>query len=221
LLASDPSHELTLLGQGILAAPLIHVETGAVFGMLKIEQIGLLGMNPTTVQNFRTLCEWIGTAYANAQRIETLSAARSADPMQQLLPGTAYDSQRSSLTDLAREACFDACAIYANFEPDAGSAVPDEAVVGQSVLRAAGEILSPNNLRFNFGKAGWTYAVLLQGYGPQTADDVAQRFSRNVCDTLAGQGYSVRSCYLVEILHQSQRESSMRPEVLGDAHQQV
>jgi polysaccharide biosynthesis protein PelD len=221
LLASDPSHELILLGQGLLAAPLIHVETGAVFGMLKIEQIGLLGMNPTTVQNFRTLCEWIGTAYANAQRIETLSAARSADPMQQLLPGTAYDSQRSGLTDLAREACFDACAIYANFEPDAGSAVPDEAVVGQSVLRAAGEILSPNNLRFNFGKAGWTYAVLLQGYGPQTADDVALRFSRDVCDTVARQGYSVRSRYLVEILHQSQRESSMQPEVLGGAHQQV
>jgi hypothetical protein len=220
LLASNPSHELTLVGQGILAAPLIHGETGTVFGMLKIEQIGLLGMNPSTVQNFRILCDWIGTSYANAQRIEILRAARSADPMPPLLPETAYDSHRSRLTELAREACFDACAIYASFEPDSGSAVPDDALVAQTVLCAAGETLLPNSLRYNFGKAGWTYAVLLQGCGPQMADDIAQRFSRHVCDTLAKQGYSVRSRYLVEILHQSQRQSGMGPEILGDAHRQ-
>ncbi|WP_114948163.1 GAF domain-containing protein [Microvirga calopogonii] len=221
LLASDPSHELTLGGQGIIAAPLIHAGTGAVFGMLKIEQIGLLGISPSSVQDFRTLCEWIGSSYARAQGIEILKATHHTDPMQQLLPGSVYDSQRSGLTELAREAGFDACAIYASFEPDPGGAVPDEVLVAQSVLLAAGEILYPTNHRYNFGKAPWTYAVLLQGCGPQKADDVVQRFSRHVCDTLAQKGYAVRSRYLVEILHQSQCEGREQPEALGDAHRQV
>jgi polysaccharide biosynthesis protein PelD len=221
LIISDPSLERILAGEGILAGPLMNPETGEILGMLKIEQIGLTGLNPSAVSNFRTMCEWVGAAYANAQRIEARKAGHAFEPIQQLLPGRVYDSQREGLTDLAREACFDACAFYTSFEPDPGSAVPDEALVGQAVLRAAGEFLSPNNLRFNFGTAGWTYAVLLPGSDPYGADDLAQRFSQYVCASLAGEGYSVRSRYLVEILHQDRRESSMRMEALGDAHQQA
>ena len=216
LLASDTSHESTLAGQGILAAPLVHAQTGAVFGMLKIERIGLTGLNPASVQNFKTLCEWIGTAYANAERIEALKAVRDSDPMQQLLPGSFYDGQRAALTDLARESGFDACAFYASFEPEAGHAVPDEALVAQSVLQAACDILSPNNLRFNFGKGGWTYAVLLPGHEPHTADDMAKRFIRRVCAILAEGGHPVRSRHLVEILHRNRREKSLRSETLLD-----
>jgi hypothetical protein len=221
LVVSNPSHESTLADQGILAAPLMHAETGAVFGMVKIEQIGLTGMNPSTVQNFKTLCEWVGAAYANAQLIENLKAVHAANPMQQLLPGNVYDSQRAILTDLAREMGFEACALYASFEPEAGSTVPDEALVAESLMRAAGEILSPNNLRFNFGKPDWTYAVLLPGYEPRMADDVARRFVRHVCTTLAERGYPVRSRYLVEILHQDRREQSLQLENLADAQQKA
>jgi polysaccharide biosynthesis protein PelD len=221
LLISDPSHEKALAGQGILAAPLVDAGTGAIFGMLKIERIGLTGLNPSSVQNFRTLCEWIGAAYASAQRIEALTALRDSDPMQQLLPGSFYDTQRSDLTALAREASFDACAFYASFEPEAGTAVPDEALVAQSVLRAAHDVLSPNNLRFNFGKAGWTYAVLMPGHEPHMADDVAKRFIRRVSAILAESGYPVRSRHLVEILHRTRRESSLRSETLLDVQKSI
>ena len=92
LVVSNPIDERSLAGQGILAAPLRHAETGRVFGMLKIEQIGLLGLNPATVLNFKTLCDWVGAAYANAERFEKL-AEHSDRPFQQLLPGTFYDGR--------------------------------------------------------------------------------------------------------------------------------
>jgi len=221
LLISDRSHELTLAGQGILAGPLVHPDTGATFGMLKIDQIGFIGLNPSTVQNFRTLCEWIGSAYANAEHIERLKARHASDPMQQLLPGPSYDGQRAGLCDLAREAEFDACAFYASFLPESGSEIPDEVLVAQAVLNACGDILSPHNLRFNFRKAGWTFAVLLPGYDPHMADKLAQQFSRHVCGTLAGGGYSVRARHLVEILHRNRRAGSMPLETSNDAQQQA
>jgi len=220
LLASDRTHEGVLANQGVLAAPLVHAGTGAIFGMLKIERIGLTGLNPSSVQNFRTLCEWIGTAYASAERSEMLTGVNDSDPMQQLLPGSFYDGQRAVLTDLAREAGFDACAFYASFEPEAGHAVPDEAVVARSVLRAARETLAPSNLRFNFGKAGWTYVVLLPGQEPHMADAVAKRFVRKVCSLLTEEGYAVRSRYLVEILHRYRRADNQRSEIILDVQQQ-
>ena len=60
--------EAVLAGEGILAGPLADGETGRVVGMLKVEAIPFLELNPATVQNFRILCDWIGSAYDRALR---------------------------------------------------------------------------------------------------------------------------------------------------------
>jgi hypothetical protein len=72
LCVTNPVHEAVLGGQGMLAGPLVSNETGEVLGMLKVEEIDFLDLHPSCVQNFRTLCEWIGMAFANAQRVEQL-----------------------------------------------------------------------------------------------------------------------------------------------------
>jgi polysaccharide biosynthesis protein PelD len=72
LVVTDPADEPLLRGQGLLAGPLVNEETGAVVGMLKIEAMGFLDLNLSNVQNFRVLCEWVGAALANAQRVEDL-----------------------------------------------------------------------------------------------------------------------------------------------------
>ena len=72
LVASDPEHE-TIAGRGGSARrPLCSEETGEVFGMLKIEGMPFHELTPASVQNFQILCDWIGTAFAKAQRFERL-----------------------------------------------------------------------------------------------------------------------------------------------------
>jgi polysaccharide biosynthesis protein PelD len=68
----NPEHEAILHGEGILAGPLVSEETGKMVGMLKIESIPFIELTPSSVQNFRILCDWIGTAYDNALRYERL-----------------------------------------------------------------------------------------------------------------------------------------------------
>jgi hypothetical protein len=77
----NPEHEAILGGEGVLAGPLVSNVSAKVVGMLKIEAIPFTELNPTTVQNFRILCDWIGTAYDNALRYE-----------QVLMPCAANDS---------------------------------------------------------------------------------------------------------------------------------
>jgi hypothetical protein len=81
LTAVSPEHEAILGGEGLLAGPLVSNASAKVVGMLKIEAIPFAEFNPTTVQNFRILCDWIGTAYDNALRYE-----------QALMPLAANDS---------------------------------------------------------------------------------------------------------------------------------
>jgi polysaccharide biosynthesis protein PelD len=69
-----PEHEFILQGEGMLAGPLASRETGKVVGMLKFEEIAFAELNPSNVQNFSIVCDWIGTAYDSALRFEQLRA---------------------------------------------------------------------------------------------------------------------------------------------------
>jgi hypothetical protein len=78
LVAAVEDDERVLGGEGLLAGPLLNVDSGEVIGMLKIEEMGFLDLSVTSIENFRLLCEWIGTAYAHARRFE--SAMQDVDP---------------------------------------------------------------------------------------------------------------------------------------------
>ena len=72
----NPEHEAALQGQGMLAGPVVSAETGKVVGMLKVEEIPFVELNPSGLQNFRIICHWVGAAYDNALRFERLVAAQ-------------------------------------------------------------------------------------------------------------------------------------------------
>jgi hypothetical protein len=78
--AADEAAEKLLAGEGLMAGPLVSVDTGEVVGMLKIEAIHFKDFNLSGIENFRLLCEWIGTAFANARRFEAALGASSDEP---------------------------------------------------------------------------------------------------------------------------------------------
>jgi len=49
--------------------------------MLKIEGMQFHELTPAAVQNFQILCEWIGAAFAQAQRFERLRGAGGRAPL--------------------------------------------------------------------------------------------------------------------------------------------
>jgi hypothetical protein len=74
LCAANAADALALEEQALLAGPIRSAETGQVVGMLKIEKMDALEFNMTAVENFRVVCDWIGSAYARARLFERVSA---------------------------------------------------------------------------------------------------------------------------------------------------
>lgn len=64
--------EKVLEGEGILAAPILDKETGEIFGMLKIERMPFSEMHLSNLETCETLCEVIGTTFANARKFKAL-----------------------------------------------------------------------------------------------------------------------------------------------------
>lgn len=52
--------------EGVFAAPLVNMNDGTVFGMLKIEEIDFFKIDVGTLETFSALCKLIGSAYSNA-----------------------------------------------------------------------------------------------------------------------------------------------------------
>jgi hypothetical protein len=79
----NPEHAAILHAEGMLAGPLVSEETGKLVGMLKVEDIPFIELTPSSVQSFRILCDWIGTAYDKAVRYERLLAEQApAEPLE-------------------------------------------------------------------------------------------------------------------------------------------
>jgi transcriptional regulator with GAF, ATPase, and Fis domain len=74
LCAANAADALALEDQALLAGPIKSAETGQVVGMLKVEKMDALDFNMSAVENFRVICDWIGSAYARARLFERMSA---------------------------------------------------------------------------------------------------------------------------------------------------
>ena len=104
---AHPSDELILEEQGVLAGPVIHAGTGDVLGLIKIEEIGFLDLHLETIENFRILCDWVGAAYAKAQKYETSLLLTMDRSERHLMPANTLKPLTIWLTNLAWRAKFD------------------------------------------------------------------------------------------------------------------
>jgi polysaccharide biosynthesis protein PelD len=201
LVVADVADEGILDGQGVLAGPLVSQDFGEIVGMLKIEELGFSGLHAAAVQNFKVLCDWIGTAYANAQRMEILAEGHHFDAVRRLLPMSLFEQQRSILVRLAQEIGFDACALYLGFHPRPQDGGAGDVLLARTVARAAEKILSIPDLRFDFRQLEWAYAILLPGMNAMAAEGVAARLGREVCSILADSGHAASPRFSVDCLH--------------------
>lgn len=59
------SNPTILLGEGVLAVPILNKTQKQVFGMIKVEQIPVVRLNTSTTETLRMIGEWVGISYSN------------------------------------------------------------------------------------------------------------------------------------------------------------
>ena len=130
---ANPSDELILEQEGLLAGPVIHAGTGEVIGLIKIEELGFLELHLETIEHFRILCDWVGAAYAKAQdyEAERLRIPDSATP--HLMPADTLEPLSLWLGHLAKRAKFDLWVLTISRSPE-GQEIWDPTGVSRRLL---------------------------------------------------------------------------------------
>ncbi|CAO3409320.1 GAF domain-containing protein [Azospirillum largimobile] len=175
--------ERILAGEGVLAGPLVSSDTGEVVGMVKIESLGFTDLSVNTVENFRILCEWIGTALAKARQYRTANEQRVFTD-DALYSSSYIGRQGEFLALLGRRMGFETTAI--TIRPtgigrlSAGQRAELAAAIGEAVRGS----LRDTDLACDFGQQGTSFGVVLAGTPLDGARLVEAKLERAVRQAL-------------------------------------
>jgi hypothetical protein len=196
-----------LLGaEGVIASPLISTDTDEVIGMLKVEKLALFDLNVSTIENFRALSSWIGTAYSNAIAQTGDQSDGEAYLGRTILPYRYYSAQQSFLISLARNMGFDLSAVLVHLVTgDALTPREKGAIPGAlgTALRLAGRV---TDLCFEYRNAGDEFVVLMPGLGAREGQAVAGGLLEALHAQLRESAPGARFEVTVQALHDSPEE---------------
>lgn len=161
-------NEAKILGrEGLIAAPLIDAETGKVFGMLKIEDIGFSKLTLSNVESFRILCEVAGLAHSNAEKYRQAELNSIINMENDLFSYMFFQQQCALLTQLANVAEFTPAVLSLRLMNVRQFSTKDKALLAEEIKRIIHERIHDVAQVFNGKKLGSEFHVLL----PATSED--------------------------------------------------
>lgn len=187
LCVANPKDEPILEGQGVLAGPLVSGD-GHLLGMLKIEEMGFMGLNLSTVENFKVVCEWIGSVYTTAKRFKQSRSNNLFSEDGGLFSPAFFTWQAEFLTRLGTRMGFPASLL--ELEIQTGESWSEDSrkryheLVGEVVKKA----LRTTDLAFEHEGKGWRYTLILPNTSAANAGIAADKMETALDETLEREG---------------------------------
>ncbi|MCG8653563.1 MAG: GAF domain-containing protein, partial [Pirellulales bacterium] len=162
--------EQVLAGQGVLAGPLYARDSGAVLGMLKIEQMAFIEFSVTAVENFRMLCDWIGSALSRAQAHETTLEQSLEGSSRNVLSASMLEKQKAFVTDLGERFRFTSSLLTITADRAHLLAEAQRSAIADAVGASVRDILRNTDMAFDDERGRRRYVVILTGTPPELAE---------------------------------------------------
>lgn len=208
LCQSSAADEHLLRGDGVLAGPLLTAE-GRVVGMLKVENLGFLDLNFSNVQTFRAACEWIGTAYANAERYQLARAEAMVSGDGEILSYSFLARQTRLFTSLAQRIGFDVSMLILEIGNYSELSEAMRSVISARISKCVGRALRTTDLAFDYKRTGAEFAVVLPGTGQDQVSVALQKLNAALTEEFATETDSPVFVHRIQVLHETQKSSEL------------
>jgi len=202
LVIANEQHETALDGQGILAGPIVDPDTNRVVGMLKIEQMDFISLSLNTVETFRAMCEWIGTALINARNYQTVKSEAIVNPERNLLSYNYFKRQSDYMSKLAKRIGFDLSMVIIKINDTKSMNDTDRVTVARQIGESVKAVLRSVDMAFDYQTDGEEYSILLPATSQAGANIVRDKIAKDMEKNLRGKG-DVTFNYIVSALHEA------------------
>ncbi|PZP83994.1 MAG: hypothetical protein DI582_09865 [Azospirillum brasilense] len=201
LVIANEDHEAALDGQGVLAGPIIDPDTKRVVGMLKIEQMDFISLSLNTVETFRALCEWIGTALINARNYQTVKSEAIVNPERGILTFNYFKRQSDYMAKLAKRVGFDLSMLVIKISDPKSLSDADRITIARQIGESVKTVLRSVDLAFDYQTEGEEYSILLPATTQAGASIVRDKIAKDMEKHLRGKR-DANFSYIVQALHE-------------------
>ena len=201
LVIANEEHETALDGQGILAGPIIDPDTKRVVGMLKIEQMDFISLSLNTVETFRALSDWIGTALINARNYQTVKSEAVVNPERNLLTYNYFKRQSDYMSKLAKRVGFHLSMLVIKVNDSKSLSDADRVTVARQIGESVKSVLRSVDLAFDYQTDGEEYSILLPATTQEGANIVREKIAKDMEKNLRGKDVTFN--YIVSALHEA------------------
>lgn len=184
LCIANSDHQAILGEQGVLAGPLLDTETGEVSGMLKVEGIGFLDLNLSTIETFHALCEWIGVALANANRYQDAKDGSIINPDNNLMSYSYYKQYTDFISALGKRVGFSVNMILIQLTNADKLTSEQRTKTARVISEAVGDALRAVDMAFDYQKNGEEYSIVLPATNRSGAKVVLAKLEDGIANKL-------------------------------------
>lgn len=202
LIIANEDHERALDGQGIIAGPILDPETRRVVGMLKIEQMDFISLSLNTVESFKALADWIGTALINARNYQTVKSEAMVNPERGMLSYGFFQRQSDYLSKLAKRLDFNLTMLVIKINDNEGLDDGQRITIARQIGESVRKVLRSVDLAFDYQTDGIEYSVLLPATPMRGANIVRDKIAADLEAATKGAA-NIQFSYIVQSLHEN------------------
>lgn len=202
LIIANEDHERALDGQGIIAGPILDPDSKRVVGMLKIEQMDFISLSLNTVESFKALADWIGTALINARNYQTAKSESMVNPERGLLSYGYFRRQSDYMAKLAKRLGFNLSMLIIKLNDGGQLDDAERVTIARQIGESVRGVLRNVDLAFDYQTDGQEYSILLPATPLSGANIVRDKIARDLEKAARGKR-DISFSYIVQALHEN------------------
>lgn len=200
LCVANEDQEPALDRQGILAGPIMDPVSRRVVGMLKIERMEFANLGLNTVETFRALCDWIGTAMVNARNYQTVKSESMLNPEHNMMTFNFFKRQSDFLGSLAKRVGFDLSMLVVRMNDVSKLPANDRVAIARQLSTSVKSVLRSVDMAFEHQTDGEEFSILLPATSQAGANIVRDKLVKDLEKNLRNFRH-VNISYVVQAIH--------------------
>lgn len=196
----NAEQEGILAGQGVLAGPLVDKASGDVLGMLKIEKLGFTDLNLSSIETFSAMCEWAGSAIANARTYQVAREDTMVNPEHNLFTQGYFRRYADYITALGKRVGFDVSMLVIRLVNAEALSGDTRLIVARVLSEAVHRVLRSVDLAFDYQGTGDDYSIVLPATTRAGAEAVLTKIQAELSAHLTGHARDAAFSFSVQTL---------------------
>ncbi|MBM3617442.1 MAG: hypothetical protein FJX23_02735 [Alphaproteobacteria bacterium] len=193
--------EQVLTGHGVLATPLVDLETGQIYGMLKVESMPFTELNFHAIETIAAVGELGGMSLSRLRNYETVAATSMVNPESGAHSYGYFNRYAEFISSLGRRLNFDVTMLIVRMTGAEQLPYSTRIQAARLFAETVDQSLRKVDMTFDYQQNSEEFSIVLPATSADGAEKVREKIQTQLGKALRTLDSNIRFSYTIEPLH--------------------